>query len=126
MKQQADNSYKEMMNLNELSAVNTRKLHDAEREVSKLKIVLDEEQHNNKKIAGNLKLEWVKQKGEESRAKELLNQKIEDLTLKIEVANESVEMQKRLLDEKERELTRTMNTVNEENWAKISELTNEK
>lgn len=115
-----------MMSLNEILAANTRKLHDSEREVSKLKIVLEEEQHNNKKIAGNLKLEWVKQKGEESRAKELLNQKIEDMTLKIEVANESVEMQKRLLDEKERELTRTMNTVNEENWAKISELTNEK
>jgi hypothetical protein len=46
--------------------------------------------------------------------------------LKLEVAEESVELHKKLLGEKEHELVKTMNTINEENWSKISELTNEK
>lgn len=49
-----------------------------------------------------------------------------DLKLRLEVAEESVVLHKKLLDEKEHELARTMNTMNEENWSKISELTNEK
>jgi hypothetical protein len=35
-------------------------------------------------------------------------------------------MQKKILDEKERELVQSMNSTNEENWNKITELTNEK
>lgn len=35
-------------------------------------------------------------------------------------------MYKKLLEEKERELAKQMNTINEENWAKITELTNDK
>ena len=35
-------------------------------------------------------------------------------------------MQKKNLVEKERELTKSMNSINEENWTKITDLTNEK
>lgn len=42
------------------------------------------------------------------------------------MANNNVDMQKRLLDEKDRELTQRMNGINDENWTKITELTNEK
>jgi hypothetical protein len=48
------------------------------------------------------------------------------MKLKIEIANNSVELQKKILEEKDRELSKTMNSVNEENWNKINELTNEK
>lgn len=44
----------------------------------------------------------------------------------MEIANGNVEMQKRILEEKERDLTKTMNGINEDNWSKITELTNEK
>ena len=50
----------------------------------------------------------------------------QDLKLKLDIANESIELHKKLLDEKERDLAKTMNTINEENWTKITELTNEK
>jgi hypothetical protein len=42
------------------------------------------------------------------------------------MANGNVEMQKKMLEEKERELAKIMNNINEENWSKITELTNEK
>ena len=38
----------------------------------------------------------------------------------------SLDLQKKMLEEKERELTKAMNSINEENWTKITELTNEK
>lgn len=49
-----------------------------------------------------------------------------DLKQKIEEANEHIKTQNKMLEEKEIEVNRTMNKINEENWAKISELTNEK
>lgn len=42
------------------------------------------------------------------------------------MANGNVEMQKKILDDKERELAKIMNSINEENWTKITDLTNEK
>ena len=91
-----------------------------------MKLTFDEVQHNCKRDIANLKLDMVKEKGEQNRAKEALNNQIEDLKLKVEIANESVQLQKKILDEKERELAKTMNTINEENWTKINDLTNEK
>jgi hypothetical protein len=126
LKQQVDNSYKETVNLNETLANNIRKLHDLERENTSIKLSFDEVQHNCKKDVSNLKLEMVKEKGDHNRAKEALNNQIEDLKLKVEIANENVQMQKRLIDEKERELAKTMNGINEENWTKINDLTNDK
>lgn len=79
MKQQVENSHKETMNLNETAADNVRKLHDAERENSKLKLNIEEVQHKSKKEMTNLRLEQVKLKGEENRAKEALNNKIEGI-----------------------------------------------
>ncbi len=73
-----------------------------------------------------MKLDQVKEKGEENRVRETLNNQIEDLKVKLEIENNSVEMYKKLLEEKERELVKQMNSVNDENWNKINELTNEK
>ena len=107
-------------------ANNIRKLHDLERENTSIKLSFDEVQHNCKRDISNLKLEMVKEKGEHNRAKESLINQIDDLKLKIEIANENVQLQKKILEEKERELAKTMNGINEENWTKINELTNEK
>lgn len=126
MKQQAENSHKDSFNLQESLASTVRKLHDAERENTSLKLKFDEVQHNCKRDLANLKLEMVRERGERNREKEALNNNIQDLTLKIEIANNNVELQKKLLEEKDRELTKTINGVNEDNWTKINELTNEK
>ena len=91
-----------------------------------MKLNLEEVQHNCKKELANMKLELVKEKGEENRVRETLNNQIEDLKVKLEIENNSVEMYKKLVDEKERELAKQMNSVNEDNWNKITELTNEK
>jgi hypothetical protein len=115
-----------MITINETLADNVRKVHDFERENTKLKLQMDEVQHNCKRDVANLKLELVREKGEHGRARELLVNQIEDLKLKLEIANGNVEVQKRMLEEKDRELAKSMNTVNEENWSKITELTNEK
>lgn len=77
MRQQIDNYHKETANLNETMASQIRKLHDLERENTKLKINLEDCHHNCKKDIANLKLEFVKEKGEDNRAKEALNNKIE-------------------------------------------------
>lgn len=54
-----------------------RKLHDAERENTSIKLRFDEVQHNCKRDIANLKLEMVREKGEHNRAKEALNNQIE-------------------------------------------------
>ncbi|CAF0714870.1 unnamed protein product [Brachionus calyciflorus] len=126
LKQQAENSYKETINLNESLANTIRKLHDTERENTSLKLKFDEVQHNCKRDLANLKLEMVKERGEHGRAKEALNNNIQDLMTKVEIANNKAEIQRKLLEEKDRELSKTINGVNEESWTKITELTNEK
>ncbi len=115
-----------MVNLNEASAEIVRRLHDAERENTKLKLSLEDCQHQGQKDLSKLRLEHVKLKGEENRAKETLKAEIDELKLKLEVANESVALHKKLVEEKEREIQQTMSSINEENWTKINELTNEK
>ena len=126
LKQQADSSYKEMININESLATNIRKVHDLERENTKLMLQMDETQHNCKRDVANLKLESVKEKGEHTRARDGLVNQIEDLKLKVEIAQGNVNAQERMLEEKERELAKSMNSINEENWGKITELTNDK
>lgn len=49
-----------------------------------------------------------------------------DLKTRSEIAEASVISMKQKLDEKEREITKSVNSANEENWVKINELTNEK
>lgn len=112
--------------MNESLANTIRKLHDVERENTSIKLKFDEVQHNCKRDLANLKLEMVKERGEQNRAKEALNNTIQDLMMKVEIANNNAELQKKLLDEKDRELAKTINGVNEDNWARITELTNEK
>lgn len=63
---------------------------------------------------------------ENNRARELLMNQIEDLKTKNEIAENKVKSQKRQLEEKEREILKSVNSANEENWIKINELTNEK
>ncbi len=126
LKQQTENYHKETANLNETLASHVRKMHDLERENTKMKLNLEDVQHNCKKDLANMRLELVKEKGEENRIKETLGNQIEDLKIKLEIENNSVEMYKKLIEEKDRELTKHMNSMNEENWNKITELTNEK
>jgi hypothetical protein len=87
---------------------------------------MDELQHNCKRDLANLRLEMVKEKGEQNCIKESLNNQIEDLRLKLDLATQNVETHRKMLEEKDRELTKNMNSLNEENWSKITELTNEK
>ncbi len=77
MKQQADNSYKDSVNLNETLANTVRKLHDVERENTSIKLRFDELQYNCKKDMANLKLDMVKERGEFNRVKENLNNQLE-------------------------------------------------
>ena len=72
-----DNYHKETANLNEIIASQVRKLHDLERENTKMKLNLEEVQHKCKKDLANMKLELVKEKGEENRIRETLNNQIE-------------------------------------------------
>ena len=77
LKQQNENIHKEAVNLNEASMENMRKLHEAERENTKLKLNFEQVQHDCKKQLANIKLERVKEKGEENRVKETLNTQID-------------------------------------------------
>jgi hypothetical protein len=43
-----------------------------------------------------------------------------------EIGEANVKTFKRQLEEKDREVTKNVNSANEENWIKINELTNEK
>ena len=77
LKHQSENAHKETMNLNEQLAEQLRKLRDTERENTKLKLSLDEIQHNCKRDLSNLKLEMVKERGEQQRIHDGLNNQIE-------------------------------------------------
>jgi len=103
-----------------------RRLHDVERENTKLKLSVEDLQNQSQKDLAKSKLDHVKLIGEENRVKEKLRAEIEDLKLKLEIANESVALHRSLVDDKEREIAQTINRINEENWTKINELTNEK
>lgn len=126
LKQQTDSLHKEIMSLNDDIAESVRKAHDFERENTKLKLSMDEIQHTCKRDVANLKLEMVKERGEQNKTKEMLLNQIEDLKLKLEIAEGNLATQRKLIEEKEREITKAMNTVNDDNWSKINELTNEK
>jgi hypothetical protein len=150
MKAQNDTLHKELTGLNETIANDTRKIHDLERENIVLKNYIDEAKHGHKKELSNLKLDLVKEKGEHNRTKEVLLNRIEgvraltsqsawflmivsnlvlhfeDLNTKYEICEGNLQTQKLLVEEKEREVSKNVNAVHEENWVKISELTNEK
>ena len=49
-----------------------------------------------------------------------------ELKTKNDVLASAVDLHKKLLDEKERELAKAVNVANDEHWSKIGELTNEK
>ena len=77
MKHQYDNSYKEILNLNETIANNVRKIHDLERENSTVKLHIEEVQYNSKKEIANLKFEFSKERGEFARGKEIMTNQLE-------------------------------------------------
>ena len=126
LKQQADNAYKETATLNETLADYLRKTHDAERDYRSLKLRHDELQHTCKRDVANVRLEMAKEKGELNRARETLAQQLDDMQLKLDVANQTIEMQRKMHEEKDVEMAKAINAINEENWTKISELANEK
>jgi hypothetical protein len=51
---------------------------------------------------------------------------LKELKTKNDVLASAVDLHKKLLDEKDRELAKAVNVANDEHWNKINELTNEK
>lgn len=126
LKHQNDNFYKESVVNNESVATNVRKIHDLERENKKFQMQLDEVKTDCRKEIANVKIEMQNRINENNRARELLMNQIEDLKTKYEIAENKINSQKRQIEEKEREILKSVNSANEENWIKINELTNEK
>ena len=126
LKHQNDNFYKESVVNNESVAASVRKIHDLERENKKYQMQLDEVKTNCRKEIANVKIEMQNRINENNRAREMLMNQIEDLKTKYEIAENKIKSQKRQIEEKEREILKSVNSANEENWIKINELTNEK
>jgi chromosome segregation ATPase len=126
LKHQNDNFYKESLANVETIANQVRKIHDLERDNQKLKFQIDELKNTNKKDLANLKIDFQNKLNEQNRSKEVILNEIEDLKTKLEIADAKIATQKRQLEDKEREILKSVSSANEENWIKINELTNEK
>lgn len=125
-KHQNDNFYKESLSNAETIANQVRKIHDLERDNQKLRFQIDELKNTNKKDLANIKIDYQNKLNDQNRSKELILNELEDLKTKLEIAGTKLSTQKRQLEDKEREILKSVSSANEENWIKINELTNEK
>ncbi|KAL3851728.1 hypothetical protein ACJMK2_015449 [Sinanodonta woodiana] len=102
------------------------KLHDLEKENMVLKNRADEVQHKSKLDVTNLKMDMLKQRGDLERDRDKLSNVIDDLRTKLDITKHNIQQQEQMLVEKEREAVRRVQAAREEEFAKFSEVENEK
>lgn len=104
----------------------TKKLHKAEREVHFLTSKIDELKHSQKIEIDNLKLESARAKNDAEKDKDRIQSQLDALETENEILKASMEQQKVLLGEKERELIRRVQAAKEAGFQQIAALQNER
>ncbi|XP_065124660.1 centrosomal protein of 83 kDa [Paramisgurnus dabryanus] len=126
IRMQLDRTDSELCLSQEQNTVLTGKLHKAERESNSLKSQVEEMKHAHKLELSNVKLECVRAKGEIERERDTLHSQVDGLQSDVEVLKATLERNKDLLSEKEREMVRKVQAVREEEIHKMAALQEEK
>ncbi|KAK0132189.1 Centrosomal protein [Merluccius polli] len=116
----------EMRLAHEQNAQLTGRLHKAEREVNSFTCQMESMKHSHKLDLANVRLECARTKGEVERERDTLQGQIDALQTDVEVLLASVERQKEVLVEKEREMVRRVQAAREEELHKTAILHEEK
>ncbi|KAM6986010.1 centrosomal protein of 83 kDa, partial [Aplochiton taeniatus] len=100
----------------------TGRLHKAEREINSLTCQVESMKHSHKLELSNVKLECARSKGELEREGDTLQGQIDGQHSDVEVLKGTVDRQKEVLVEKERELVRKVQAAREEELHKTATL----
>ncbi|GAA6086838.1 centrosomal protein of 83 kDa isoform X2 [Tachysurus ichikawai] len=123
---QLDRVEKELHLSQEQNAVLTGKLHKAEREIKALNSQVEEMKHAHRLELANVKMEFLKARGEVEMERDKLQTQVESLQSDLEVLNAADERNKKLLLEKEQEMMLRIQGAREEEMQKIFVLQEEK
>ncbi|KAF7701818.1 centrosomal protein of 83 kDa [Silurus meridionalis] len=123
---QLDRVEKELRSSHEQHIVLTGKLHKAEREIHALNSQVEEIKHAHRLELANVKMEFLKARGELERERDKLQTQVESLQSDIEVLTAAGERSKELLSEKEQEMVLKIQEAREEEMRKIAVLQEEK
>ncbi|XP_007245062.2 centrosomal protein of 83 kDa isoform X2 [Astyanax mexicanus] len=126
VRMQLERVEKELRSTLEQNTLLTSKLHKAEREINTLSSQLEGMKHTHKLELANVKLECVRARGEVERERDTLQAQMEGLHSDLEVWKASVDRNKELLSEKERELVRRVQAAREEEIQKLTAVQEEK
>ncbi|XP_047675619.1 centrosomal protein of 83 kDa isoform X3 [Tachysurus fulvidraco] len=123
---QLDRVEKELHLSQEQNAVLTGKLHKAEREIKALNSQIEEMKHAHRLELANVKMEFLKARGEVEMERDKLQTQVESLQSDLEVLTAADERNKKLLLEKEQEMMLRIQGAREEELQKIVVLQEEK
>ncbi|KAM5288493.1 centrosomal protein of 83 kDa isoform 1-T1 [Ctenodactylus gundi] len=123
---QAERLEKELQSSSEQNTSLISKLHKADREINTLTSKVKELKHSNKLEITDIKLEAAKAKSELERERNKIQSELDGLQSDNEILKSSVEHQKMLLVEKDRELIRKVQAAKEEGYQKLVVLQDEK
>ncbi|XP_064417934.1 centrosomal protein of 83 kDa [Latimeria chalumnae] len=123
---QLDRLEKELQLATEQNNLLTSKLHRAEREVNTLSSKVEELKHSHKLEITSIKLEAARARGEIERQRDSIQRQVDGMQSDTEVLRNTIERQKELLTEKERELIRKVQVAKEEEFQKLTALQDEK
>ncbi|KAJ8006822.1 hypothetical protein DPEC_G00111210 [Dallia pectoralis] len=123
---QLDRLESELQQSREQNTQLTARLHKAEREVNALNSQVESMKHDHKREVANVKLESARSRGEMERERDTLHGQMEGLQVDVEVLKGTVERQKEVLAERERELVRRVQAAREEEFRKTAIVQKEK
>ncbi|KAI5614934.1 centrosomal protein of 83 kDa isoform X2 [Silurus asotus] len=123
---QLDRVEKELRSSHEQHIVLTGKLHKTEREIHALNSQVEEIKHAHRLELANVKMEFLKARGELERERDKLQTQVESLQSDIEVLTAAGERSKELLSEKEQEMVLKIQEAREEEMQKIAVLQEER
>ncbi|XP_075456525.1 centrosomal protein of 83 kDa [Ascaphus truei] len=126
VKMQLERLEKELHVTTEQNAILTTKLHKAEREVNALTSRVDELKHSHKIEIANIKLEAARTKSEAERERDKIQSQLDEIETENEILKATLDRQKELLAEKERELVRKVQSAKEAGFQQIAALQDER
>ncbi|KAG9467949.1 hypothetical protein GDO78_013984 [Eleutherodactylus coqui] len=116
----------ELQTVTEQNDTLNKKLHKAERDVHSLTSKIDELKHSQKIEIDNIKLEAARTKNDAEKEKGRIQGQLDALETENEILKTSMEHQRELLAEKERELIRKVQAAKEAGFQQIATLQDER
>ncbi|XP_073507791.1 centrosomal protein of 83 kDa [Phyllobates terribilis] len=126
LKLQHERLENELQAATEQNDILNKKLHKAERDLHSLTSRIDELKHSQKIEIDNIKLEAARTKNDAEKDKDRLQGQLDALETENDILKASMEHQKELLAEKERELIRKVQAAKEAGFQQIATIQDER